>query len=82
MDFEGIGVQRKTEMFFNIIMPFIIAYSKEEKIKTFLYFLFENHPPLAENRLIKSFKSTYQDIKIENVKAYMGALLSQKMVVR
>ncbi len=77
MNFEGIGLQRKTEMFFNIIMPFLMVYS-DDNIRDFLVFIFENHPPLCENRIIKSFKLNYPDIKIENVKTYMGGLLFQK----
>jgi len=78
MNFEGVGVQRKTEMFFNIIMPFLMVYSDYDKIKNFLNFLFEKHPPLSENRFIKSFKINFPDIKIENVKTYMGALFFTK----
>ncbi|MGB9721762.1 MAG: DUF2851 family protein [bacterium] len=78
MDFEGIGTQRKTEMFFNIIMPFFIVYSDSIQIRNYLNLLFENHPPLNENKLIKSFKLNYQDIKIKNVKTNMGAMLFQK----
>ncbi len=78
MKFEGIGLQRKTEMFFNIIMPFLMVYSDNDKIKIFLNFIFENHPSLSENKFIKSFKLKFPDIKIENVKTYMGALLFLK----
>ncbi|HOK79381.1 MAG TPA: DUF2851 family protein [bacterium] len=78
MNFEGIGAQRKNEMFFNIIMPFLLVYSNDDKIKNFLNFIFENHPVLSENKLIKSFKHNYPNIKIENVKTYMGAILFQK----
>ncbi len=78
MNFGGIGSQRKTEMFFNIIMPFLMVYSDDDKIKKFLNFIFEKHPSLGENKFIKSFKLNYPDIKIENVKTYMGALLFQK----
>ena len=78
MNFDGVGIQRKTEMFFNIIMPFFIVYSEDDKIKNFLNFIIEKHPPLSENGLIKSFKLNHPDIKIENVKTYMGAILFQK----
>lgn len=78
MNFGGIGLQRKVEMFFNIIMPFFIVYSEDDKIKNFLNFIIEKHPSLSENGLIKSFKLNYPDIKIENVKTYMGAILFQK----
>ena len=78
MSFKGIGLQRKEEIFFNIIVPFIMVYSEEYEIQLFLKFMFENHPPLSENRVIKSFKLQYPKVEIENVKNYMGAMLSQK----
>ena len=78
MNFDGIGVQRKMEMFFNIIMPFFMVYSDGDEIRNFLNFIFEEHPPLNENKFIKSFKLNYPDIKIENVKTYMGVIMFQK----
>ncbi len=78
MNFEGIGLQRKEEMFFNIIMPFMMVYSQNNEVKNFLRFIFENYPPLSENRVIKSFKHSYPQIKIDNVKKYMGVMLFQK----
>lgn len=81
MSFEGVGIQRKTEMFFNIIMPFLMVYCQDDHVKTFLTFLFENHPPLCENKLVKSFRSNHPDIKIGNVKTYMGAILFQKQEI-
>ncbi|MGB9794958.1 DUF2851 family protein [Caldisericum exile] len=78
MNFDGIGVQRKMEMFFNIIMPFFMVYSDGDEIRNFLNFIFEEHPPLNENKLIKSFKLNYPDIKIKNVKTYMGVIMFQK----
>jgi len=67
-NFERIGIQRKTEMFFNIIMPFIMVYSGDVNIMNFLNFIFEKHPNLIENKIIKFFKSYNPDIKIDNVK--------------
>lgn len=55
-----------------------MVYTENEKIKNFLKFIFEKHPPLSENKLIKSFKLNYPDINIENVKTYMGVILFQK----
>jgi len=78
MNFDGIGTQRKEEMFFNIIMPFMIVYSEGSKIQNFLNFIFETHPPLSENKIIRIFRKNYPQIKIENVKTYMGAILFQK----
>lgn len=77
-NFAGIGAQRKTEMFFNIILPFIMVYSNDVNINNFLNFIFEKHIPLNENKIIKSFKSNNPDIEIDNVKKYMGVLLYQK----
>lgn len=78
MDFKGIGIQRKEEMFFNIIMPFIMVSSKDKSIQNFLKNMFENCPPLSDNKLIKSFKKHNPEIKITSVKTYMGALLFEK----
>lgn len=78
MDFKGIGIQRKEEMFFNIIMPFIMSFSNESQLNNFLHFMFENYPPLKDNRLTRDFKTNYPSIKINTVKEYMGALLFQK----
>lgn len=53
MDFWGIGKSRKEEMFFNIIFPFMLVYKTDRSLKTLFTFLFENHLPLAENRITK-----------------------------
>ena len=68
MDFKGIGIQRKEEMFFNIIMPFLMVFSEDRNIQQFLNVMFENHPPLSENHLIKAFKTRYPDLKITTAK--------------
>lgn len=78
MDFNGIGSQRKEEMFFNIIMPFMMAYSKDKVILTFLRTMFETYPPLIDNSLLKKFKAKYPDLKLKTVREYMGALYLQK----
>lgn len=77
MDFEGIGISRKEEMFFNIIFPFILVYNTDNSLNHFLHFLFENHPPLTENSITKKFKSE-DKIKVKNVKEYMGLLYKIK----
>lgn len=82
MNFAGIGHQRKEEMFFNIIMPFVMVYSQNHELHNFLKFIFENYPPLKDNRLIKLFKQNYPEVKIVNVKTYMGALFFQKENLR
>jgi len=78
MDFKGIGKQRKEEMFFNIIMPFLMVFSEDKNIQQFLNFMFETHPPLTENRLIKAFKNNHPNLKITNVKEHMGAIFFEK----
>ncbi|HOJ71351.1 MAG TPA: DUF2851 family protein [Syntrophorhabdaceae bacterium] len=78
MNFEGVGIQRKEEMFFNIIMPFMTVYSQENEVQKFLSFMFENYPPLSENKFVRDFKYSHPEIKIKNVKAYMGVILFQK----
>ncbi|MEO0144974.1 MAG: DUF2851 family protein [candidate division WOR-3 bacterium] len=59
MYFKGIGIERKREMFFNIILPFVIAFLENEnnEIIKFLNSIFNIHPPLSENSTIKKFKS-------------------------
>ncbi|MEM2919073.1 MAG: DUF2851 family protein [Candidatus Altiarchaeota archaeon] len=74
MNFPGIGLQRKEEMFFNIILPFILAYSLDEDIKKFLYFMFANYPPLKPNALINKFLKYHPNIQIKTAKEYMGAI--------
>jgi hypothetical protein len=78
MDFKGIGKQRKEEMFFNIVMPFLMVFSKDEKIQQFLKVIFENYPPLTHNRLTKAFKARHPDLKITTVKEYMGVIFFEK----
>ena len=78
MDFSGIGVQRKEEMFFNIILPFMMAYLKDENIARFLREMFEAYPPLSSNRLIRAFKEKHPDLKIKTLREYMGAIFFQK----
>ena len=78
MDFKGIGKQRKEEMFFNIIMPFLMVFSEDKNIQQFLNFVFETYPPLQDNRLTKTFKNEYPNLKITNVKEHMGAIFLRK----
>lgn len=78
MDFNGIGSQRKEEMFFNIIMPFMMTYSKDEVLLTFLRTMFETYPPLGDNNLLKKFKARYPDLELKTLREYMGALFFQK----
>ena len=78
MDFKGIGKQRKEEMFFNIVMPFLMVFSEDKNIQPFLTFMFENYPPLTDNRLTKAFKTKHPDLKITTVKEYMGIIFFEK----
>lgn len=78
MDFRGIGSQRKEEMFFNIIMPFMMINSKDKKVLTFLRTTFERYPPLGNNTLLKKFKAKYPDLELKTLREYMGALFFQK----
>ena len=79
MDFHGIGQQRKEEMFFNIIMPFLMVLLKDEKIYQFLKFIFENYPPIQDNRIIKSFKTKFPNTNITTIKEYMGIIFLNKI---
>lgn len=79
MDFQGIGNERKREMFFNIILPFLIAYyeNKDFDIIQFLNKIFDIHPSLSENSITKTFrKSISKDFdystKKFSVKTYFG----------
>ncbi|MEN3046909.1 MAG: hypothetical protein ABDH49_08045 [Candidatus Hydrothermales bacterium] len=78
MNFQGIGLQRKEEMFFNIIMPFMLALNSDPNINNFLEFLFDTYPPLKYNSLIKKFLINHKNIKIKTVKDYMGVIFLMK----
>lgn len=74
MNFQGIGIQRKEEMFFNIIIPFLLVFDCEKEIKDFLFLFFSKYPPLYENTIIKTFKQKNPNTKIQNAKEYMGVI--------
>ncbi len=84
MNFKGIGIQRKGEMFFNIILPFCIAYleNKNSEIIKFLNEIFSIHPPLSENSVTKKFKSMIGESKYAELntstKSYFGIHLYLK----
>ena len=40
--------------------------------------MFENYPPLTDNRLTKAFKTKHPDLKITTVKEYMGVIFFEK----
>ncbi|MCS7180412.1 MAG: DUF2851 family protein [bacterium] len=79
MDFKGIGKDRKREMFFNIVLPFNLAYleDKNSNIIQFLKKIFGIHPPLSENSVTKKFieiindKQIYKKINF-STKTYFG----------
>lgn len=78
MDFKGLGIERKREMFFNIILPFYRALMDDQdpKIVEFLNTIFSYHPPLSENSITKKFKSLlgesrYYQLNI-STKTYFG----------
>ncbi|GIV26639.1 MAG: hypothetical protein KatS3mg027_0453 [Bacteroidia bacterium] len=75
MSFQGIGISRKREMFFNIILPFFMADTTSEKYHPFLMEIFETHPSLSINKKIKSFITTH-NIQIKNTKEYFGIIYS------
>lgn len=71
MDFEGIGLQRKEEMFFNILLPFFIAYTDSTKYKEFLEFIFAS---IKENSSIKDFRKKFPNKTLSMIKEYMGTI--------
>lgn len=73
MSFKGIGISRKKEMFFNILLPFFLVDDASQKYHYYLLKLFENHPPLEVNSAIKKFYRE-QGEKVTNVKEYFGAM--------
>ncbi|AIH03975.1 MULTISPECIES: DUF2851 family protein [Thermodesulfobacterium] len=80
MNFKRIGISRKREMFFNIILPFFLADDSFSKYHSFLLKLFEVHPPLDVNSKIKRFYTKVssminrEKVEISNVKEYFGAM--------
>lgn len=71
MAFKGIGISRKREMFFNIILPFFIADESFIGCHNFLLNIFETHPPLDENSRVKrSIREL--GVKVSNAKEYFG----------
>lgn len=80
MSFKGVGISRKREMFFNIILPFFLADDTFKNYSSFLLQIFEAHPPLDENSKIRKFYKlvssniSSEKIQISNVKEYFGAM--------
>ncbi|HQH59784.1 MAG TPA: hypothetical protein PLM94_06385, partial [Bacteroidales bacterium] len=80
MSFEGIGISRKREMFFNIIFPFFLSDESFSAYHNFLLRIFEIHPPLEQNATIRKFYQicttahNSEEITISNTKEYFGAI--------
>jgi len=77
MSFSGIGEHRRTDMFFNVILPFfLVIYENEqnEKLKKFLENLYEYHKPLSPNSVIKSMMKRCNIKNISSVREYMGLI--------
>ena len=77
MSFKGIGIERKRDMFFNIILSFMLVYAELNgltQVEQFLTQIFENHPPLLENSVIKRYRKTQPAINYKTVKQYFGIL--------
>ncbi|MGQ9847807.1 MAG: DUF2851 family protein [Bacteroidales bacterium] len=79
MDFNGIGINRKEEIFFNIIFPFMLVYSSDNSINQYLHFLFEHHPALAKNSVVNKFEMVNK-IKVRNVKESLGIIYKVKVL--
>lgn len=80
MSFKGLGINRKREMFFNILLPFYLSDDSFNKYHHFLLKIFETHPPLEENSAIKKFYKlmsnnlSKEKIKLASTKEYFGAI--------
>lgn len=80
MSFQGVGISKKREMFFNIIFPFFLSDETFSAYHNFLVRIFEIHPPLEQNATIKKFYQIYssthhsEEITISNTKEYFGAI--------
>jgi len=78
MSFKGLGINKKREMFFNILLPFYLSDDSFNKYHHFLLKIFETHPPLDKNSKIKKFYKLYctkilnDEIKLSSAKEYFG----------
>ncbi|MCS7213836.1 MAG: DUF2851 family protein [Candidatus Calescibacterium sp.] len=80
MEFKGLGSDRKKEMFFNVILPFAIAVDKNNRVTVFLKKIFQLHPPLSENSIIKKFFYQNPEYRkmIRSTETFFGAHLYMK----
>jgi len=77
MDFSGLGVERKTEIFFNIILPFFLVFYEDKKnqnVMKFLSTIFEYHKPLAINSVVRDSMKMLNIKRINSVKEYFGLI--------
>ncbi len=77
MDFPGLGLERKTEMFFNIILPFFLVVYEDEQNQNMVEFLitiFEYHKPLALNSIVRDSMKMLNIKRINSVKEYFGLI--------
>jgi hypothetical protein len=77
MDFPGLGLERKTEMFFNIILPFFLVVYEDEKNQNMVEFLitiFEYHKPLALNSIVRDSMKMLNIKRINSAKEYFGLI--------
>lgn len=77
MELPGIGIQRRQEAFFNVILPFFLALFPEEA-KHPLRVVFELHPPLASNYIIKNFLKKYPHLIPTSTREYFGVIMLMK----
>ncbi|MEJ5339214.1 MAG: DUF2851 domain-containing protein [Aquificaceae bacterium] len=77
MELSGVGIQRRQESFFNVILPFFLALFPRE-VESQLRVVFELHPPLASNFLIKSFLQKYPHILPASTREHFGIIMLMK----
>ncbi len=70
MSFDGIGEERKVEIFFNIILPFyLVTFQDSEKLQIFLMKIIETHPALK-----KRYKMSQGEKEINSMLEYFGLI--------
>ncbi len=77
MDFPGLGLGRKTDMFFNIILPFFLVFYEGEQNQNMVEFLstiFEYHKPLAVNSIVRDSMKMLNIEKVNSAKEYFGLI--------
>lgn len=75
MSFPNIGMERKREIFFNIILPFYLTiFGRENEKVDFLKRIYDSHPELPDNSISKKIKQVLKIKKTKSVKEYMGLI--------